>query len=517
MRYLCTALILPALLSIGCRGSQPTSVPVSVAPADAPRADSEGSEPPYVLLEREGETTRPIPDEDPRTATVAEVFDRPVGAWMLELAARSRAMAVERCGDDEACLAAVDHPPMFVAVPGGNRPKHGLSIASGPYAGGHPDTWYLELDAEAPDIALHELGHVLMFTHLPGDVPPHPPVLPHTTSAITNDVTAFSEGFGIHFETIAAAHPEEPSYLGRADVQPSSIGTGPSFVHVRDPLNYAQTHARRDCVPRNCFAYLPRPHAPTGPTTAADVWRRWTDSTIDPTRVRSLPQMVASEGLIATLFYRLGAAAPDALPDPDRYAELFAAFGELTEARMQDRPAVLVFVERLMLRADPEERRRIATILLETMHYTPVDPEAPAIYAALHEAAVALDKDAYQEQLEQAARRWQAALDGIVADPTRLTAAPVPEVWIVHPTVSIDAPRLGLNGRPLVLDLNTAPLELLTTLPSVDLERASAIDRARRRSPLSSPAELANVEELSPETVKTVAGWQWSPRLAGTM
>ncbi len=173
--------------------------------------------------------------------------------------------------------------------------------------------------------------------------------------------------------------------------------------------------------------------------------------------------------------------------------------------------AVLVFLEALLRKAQPNERRRIAHTLLDVFHYTPIDGGAPAWYAELLHAAQRLDIDAYKARLAEITPRLERGLDEIVDDPSRLTATPIPELWLVVDDVRIDVPRLGINSHPLVIDLNTAPLELLMSLPGVGLDQAQAIDNARRAAPFTGVKDLRQVQGLAAATTKAVRRYQWSP------
>jgi DNA uptake protein ComE-like DNA-binding protein len=356
---------------------------------------------------------------------------------------------------------------------------------------------------------------------LPGDLPQDPQLLPHTTGAITNDVVAFSEGWGIHFETLAGDRREDDrAYsMWHRDrfATTGDIISGDSFVPINDLMSYAQTYRRYACVKDNCFAYLPRTTLRASPT-AADVVARWTDTTFDPANVRSLEQMVASEGVIATLFYRLatapspngpsGIAGDPVLPDPARYAAMFEAFARVTEDKARTTPCVLVFLEALLERADRSERARIARIAMEVFHYTLVVRDAPAFYSELHAIGHHIDKAAFLKRVAARKDELQAAVRKLSDEPALLRTAAAPELWVTHARVLLDLPRLGIAKRPLVFDLNAAPIELLMTLPDVGYTEALAIDEVRRARGLRSVDDLATVRGIQTSTVQAVRTMQ---------
>jgi hypothetical protein len=95
-------------------------------------------------------------------------------------------------------------------VEGGNHAEIGFRIEK---AGGgkedHPNHAYILLspDKQAFETTLlHETGHVAMSMLLGGKQLPRSDVtsIPHSTAALSDRATAFSEGWAIHLETLAA-------------------------------------------------------------------------------------------------------------------------------------------------------------------------------------------------------------------------------------------------------------------------------------------------------------------------
>jgi hypothetical protein len=502
--------------------------PASRPPVTAPAAPE--VRPAYLLLEpaaepaRRGELPvfRPLGARDPDRATVERVLARPYLRWLLAIGDEAKRLATRRCGADVACVQRLDHPAYFVIVKGGNRPHQGFALATEGATRELRDAWYVEIDPDQASILIpHEYGHVMMFASLPGDLPQRPQTLPHTTGAITNDVVAFSEGWGIHFETLAGDRRDQAETYARWHRDAFAVGgpvaDGDSMVPVTDLFNYAQTYRRYTAVKENSFAYLPRvqeSYVRGGVPTADDVLARWTDTTSDPARVRSLAQMVASEGLVATLFYRL-ATAPQArddrepaLPDPKRYAAFFAAFAQVTEERATATPPVLVFLQALLEAAPREERGRIARIALEVLHYQVGVAEAPRLYAELHAAGHRVDKPAFLQLLANAEPELERAVARLVEHPESIAEVTVPSLWIENAALRIDVPVLGMKQRPLVFDLDTAPVELLMTIPGVRHAEALAIDDARRRRGFRSADDLKSIEGVRRETVDAVEAMQ---------
>jgi hypothetical protein len=462
---------------------------------------------------------RPLSAAYPRRAELEAVLARPYLRWVLAVGDEAKRLARRRCGGDAACVARFDQPAYFVIEPGGNRPHQGFTLVGDSRVTELRDAWYVEIDPDQASILIpHEYGHVMMAESLPGDLPQKPQTLPHTTAAITNDIVAFSEGWGIHFETLAGDRREEAETYARwhrdAFATDGPLAGSDSLVAVTDLFNYAQTYRRYTAVKENSFAFLPRvpeayvrDRAPTG----ADVVARWTDSTTDPARIRSRAQLVASEGVIATLFYRLATApgtsdprGEPALPDPRRYAAMFEAFSRITVEQARERPAVLVFLQALLEGAPPDERRRIARIALDVFHYTLADAASPRLYGELHAAGHRVDKPAFVARLAAAEPELERAVTQLALHPESLATIEVESLWLRNDTVRLDLPVLGMKQRPLVFDLDAAPIELVMTLPGVSYAEALAIDAARQRRGLRSADDLAKVEGVRPATIEAV-------------
>ncbi len=496
----------------------------------APAARAQDAEPPaYVLLERAGgeevnglPLMREIAPDDPRRAAVDEVFARPFHRFVLEIGREARRLALARfAGPPEEGARRFGQPAWFVLMEGGNRPQQGLALQREGGVEEYPDTCYVELDAEsAVTLIPHEYGHVMMNECLPGDLPRHASSLPHTTGAISDDVTAFSEGFGIHFETLAGDRPENAAFWRevrrddfRADAPPER---GDSTRAAFDLMTYSQSYRRYGAIKENVFAFLPRVQeeyvAGKRPDAAA-LLARWTDTTYDPARLKTLEQMVASEGVIAALFYRLattpgaGEDPPDPvappLPDARRYAAFFQAFSRLTAERLDKAPAVLVFLEELLAASDEAERRRIARVAVEVFHHTLVLPDAAEIYASLHEAGHRLDIAGFRQGLPGIGKRFGEALDRYVADPGLPLQRVAPEIWLRSDEIAFTLPLLGSFGAPLVLDLNTAPIEFLMALPGIGYPQARAIaDRRSSQGGFRSLEDLAELPEITADTLE---------------
>jgi DNA uptake protein ComE-like DNA-binding protein len=513
-----------------------TIAPACGAAVGSPQArrPSEASPLPEVAIlealgdRREGDlpVVREVPRSDPRRSPIDRALERPFLRWVLARGADAARRARARCTDGAAaCDERYAHPPYFVLRDAGNEPRRGLAFE---HAGGADSgvttvrrgVWYVEIDPAETAILGHEYGHVMMFEALGGDLPTPPKVLPHTTSAITDTLTAFTEGWAIHFETLAGDQDDDPALHRRTHRDAFPTGApdkrDDTLLPVRDLMTYAQGYRRYECVKESCFAFLPRVRealvAGARPTPA-DVVDRWTDSTYDPARLRSLEQMVASEGVVAALFYRLATSqsgevplAVGSLPDAARYSSYFDVFPRLSDEIFADTPPVFAFLELLLERAaDPAERRRIARTALEVLHYTPVIPDAPRLYAELHAAGHRMDVAAFHALQDALVARMVDGVERLIAHPEILRHVAKPPLWIENRAFTMTIPALEVDAQPLLFDLNTAVPETLMTLPGVEYAEATALLVARaKHGGFRDLEELAAIPRVRPETLRAL-------------
>lgn len=486
-----------------------------------------------LLLPTEGERddglplVRDMPADDPAREALEGTLSTEYLQWVLRAGEIASSRARERClasGEQATvCDLRFDHPALFVIKERGNRPKQGLAIEAGGAVVVLPEAWYVEVDPRRAETLIpHEYGHVMMFESLVAEPPEHPGVLPHTTAAITDDVTAFSEGWGIHFETLAGGRSELPATAAWAGhdrfATAGEVQAGDSLFAARDLLSYSQSYRRHGCIKDNCFAYLPRTPAElvlAGTPTPEQLLERWTDATVDPAELRTLEQMVASEGLVATLFYRLatgGEPSSDGppLPDPLRYAAFFDAFAAV--AWQDGTPTLLEFLQHLLVAAGPDERPRLARTILEVVHYVGFVDEATGFHAELHALGHRMEMGAFRQAVADASEARVAAVDRLVLDPTWLSQVAAPELWVTVPGFELAFGAFGMPPAPLVIDLNAAPVEFLMALPDIGWEEASGIVARRgERGGFATAYELATVDELIKGTVAVIAELAWVP------
>lgn len=388
------------------------------------------------------------------------------------------------------------------------------------------------------EIYAHELGH-LMMASLAGPAPKRASNAMHFMTVRTDAWYAFMEGFGEHFQPMSVDHWERES--GRAGTaQPASPGRngrvpdeerlwyGRFMREQADGclicpanLRFLRWHGRgeqrlRDQPLRaNLFVHdvaLPEPLRGDG--RAASEVRMFRD-VVPPSpdgAIRNGVQMMESEGVVATLFYRL--ASDERLRSAYREASFYESF--LDEARAaQLRTAGVQAV------IGPDEN--VYLKMFDVMHRSFRWGDWPAIelvrgYASRFPDEAAAVYDVFLDvtrgvtvQGAGGARRvgpadLEAMRDRLVAGRLTLEAGLGKAIWMVSPSMTFGMGLFRYFPMPSShrFDLNAADIGDLRSVPGVSASLANAIIRARDgRGSFSSVNDLAGVPGMSPELLAT--------------
>jgi hypothetical protein len=127
--------------------------------------------------------------------------------------------------------------------------------------------------------------------------------IPHSTAALSDRSTAFSEGWAIHLETLAAHIAKAPELRKRYHRETISFGEGgwksaEYFHHSVDLTSYSQNLARYDDVRDNNFTFESACQAP-------DYLRVQLEKARDFSNLRDANQLLQSEGFYASFFFLL--------------------------------------------------------------------------------------------------------------------------------------------------------------------------------------------------------------------
>jgi DNA uptake protein ComE-like DNA-binding protein len=388
------------------------------------------------------------------------------------------------------------------------------------------------------EIFCHELGHLILRSLL-GDLSHGPSRKMHQSMTVTDYPTAFDEGYAEHFQPLVRDSTTNPM------LRKIQAGTGAMDMDLFWLSNF-DGQLRTDGVKRNLFVHR---KAPPDAVKDSDLYRLFlegeTSTEFKPGSLKNGQQMMASEGVIATLFYRLAnreslrnqyrdaafyirflegntAVATDPKQAISPYEnvnlKLFAAMREIApRAADSDCPLALALINAYS-RLFPEEAKSAYGVFLDTTYGATASPEVAALFEHAAVAGRLGDLDAYHQSSHAVFSRLDQITDRVVKGDLALDANLGPELWILNDGFKI-APAVWDRERtlPLSINLNTASEAELMTLPGVDLALATRIISSRdARGYFRSLDELGLVDGVSPALFETLKQMAEKMKTSGT-
>jgi hypothetical protein len=397
-------------------------------------------------------------------------------------------------------------PDYYVAlVKGGNHAAVGFRVQHGDKIEEHPRQPYILLDPEEwrfETTLLHETGHVAMETlsggrHLEAKAMA---AIPHSTAALTDRNTAFSEGYAIHLETVQAHLARDARSRQRYHRGLVLFGDGPFqaaeyFRHSADLTSYAQNVARYTEVRENNFAFE---SAFQGP----DYLRFQLEKARDFATVRDPNQLLQSEGYYASFFFlwvMRGTSTPEDSAVDTRERQIMRAMYAAFQANPGLEPGP--WLPRLVteyMKLFPEDKTAIADALDDTSHGVFVDPAAPALWKEHYLAALKLDMSRMNIQgLTAARKKWR---DQVLADPAILLSRLGPEVAGEVPSAKV---RIAAFGEDLTVrfDVNTVQPGIMRLVPGIAESEIASWQSARAQRAFNDRADFFARAGLKKETL----------------
>jgi hypothetical protein len=390
---------------------------------------------------------RPGPDGGDPSPVLRRVADGPLRRAIGD-AARTGALAFMVALDVEAQRLAGRAPGptwLYLSQEDGGFARFGFWLDDG---AGHAD-WHAEpfvdlivdeasvADGSFEEIGAHELGHAVLRRLVP--------VLRdgrsrsrHGSPAITDYPTAFDEGFATHFQALARILTANPRLVD----QDLGLAPRPYVEGWRDEVD---RRLRIRGVRDNAFVHAQPGSVPGLSGAAADAW-----PVFDPVRLKTGQEMLASEGVVATLFFRW-LVPGDRAGLADRYRGLLAALAELGRRPLPaDASPILALLE-VERRVAPATYDRFLATFVSTTAGATVDARLPA--AAEHAARLGLggDPEAFAPALAAARATEREVLADVARDPSRLGAAVGPELWVLPAPATASTETVNLNTAGVAL------------------------------------------------------------------
>jgi DNA uptake protein ComE-like DNA-binding protein len=356
-------------------------------------------------------------------------------------------------------------------------------------------------DGGFEEIFAHEMGHVFLRRLLPR-LPDGYSRTPHLSLAITDNPTAFDEGFATHMQGLMRRITHNESLRN----QDLGLETKPFVGWWLSALDRAH---RIDGVRRNWFvqAQIPLPGA------GDPVLRRDKSTLFDTAHLKNGNQMMASEGVIATLFYRWLVPGPtDKAALLERYGQLFDALVMLNHQPPADQkldPDAPFFIDLVdaYRKTNARDAPRVLAMLIETTYGATADASLVPQFQVLASHGRTGDISAFVSDLKVARAALARLQDSVAKSPEKARAALGPSVWLFRE-----------KPDALAVNLNTAEREELMQLPGVDSATADrALESRRARGPFKDLSDFTRRASLSAGASTQLAGMVDAMKRAGTL
>ncbi len=393
----------------------------------------------------------------------------------------------------------------------GNNADYGLAIQTGQGIEEHPKLPYLILDPSPESIGdtmLHESGHLVYTIAARGRrAMPAWSAFPHPTFATSDRLTALSEGYGIHFETLwghFGADPGKQAYYRRLAVsfEPGNWRNSEYFSPVVDLMNFAQVWSRYQAVRDGQPAFEGHLYPGEYPRTQMDPAR-------DRSWLKTPNAMLASEGVTASVLFwtsaglaeEKGARPGGGLDQPallDAEMALLEALAALPAPDAPNfRPDLIDAIEALT-RTNPHAGAVAISRFVDVTRGVTARPAIRSRWHALYNDAIMLDLDG--------ARRSIAAMDAERADivsqarrdVSTLRAGLGPVIPVRSKGATFQMKALG-ETIPVEFDLNGMSAAEMALLPALDAEARARLEQERQRAPFASAADFTARTGLSLE------------------
>jgi hypothetical protein len=384
-------------------------------------------------------------------------------------------------------------------------------------------------DGNLEEIFSHELGHLILKSLL-GDINSGPSRKMHQSMTVTDYPTAFDEGYAEHFQPLVR------DATGKPYLRELSKGATPTDLDLLW-LSRLDKQLRTEGVKRNLFVHrkaLPALALQPDP----DRYQLFLDgeTSVDflSDEFKNAQEMMASEGVIATLVYRLanderlrgqrrdeafyrqflgpevpGAEFSKAIPPYENVnLKLFAAMRRVGLESAQAQSPLLIRIINAYASLFPDEAEEVYGILLKTTYGVTASQELGNAFELAVTAGRKGDIAAFRQRSIAAFSLLRTTINEVAHGKLAIDANLGPELWVLNSSFKI-APAVWERERtePLTLNLNTATEAELMTLPGVDLATARRIVAERRaRGFYRNLDELRTAAGLSPALYESLVG-----------
>ena len=372
-------------------------------------------------------------------------------------------------------------------------------------------------DGTLEEIFPHELAHLILRSFF-GERFTGPSVKMHQSMSVTDYQTAFDEGYAEHFQPLVRDNTRNPH------LQALTRGVG---TVDRDLfwLSRVDQQLRTDGIKRNLFVH--RKSIPASAVDGGDPYLVFIDSETSPDflndELKSGQEMMASEGVISTLFYRMvnddrlrsdyrdasfyQSFFPGGLPLDIRTAvtpyenanlKLFAAMRQVALRASLDAPPVIAIVDQYA-KLFPNEAEAIYDDFLSTTYGATASQKTVTAFEKALKSGRRGDVQDFRAD-SRAAFATLSSSKKLVESTLPLGANVGPELWLLNSDFKIAGAYWQKDRtQPVTINLNNATEAELMTISDINLSLAIRIVAERRkRGFFESVDDLQPIRGISP-------------------
>lgn len=436
----------------------------------AARAGLQGGEQRYPILR--------VAAPDELTQELEAEFQTPFLRLVSELDAISRSVVPDGSG----CAVLDETPVLYLSREDGGFARRGLWLRQDDGSDIFCDASFVDMTVSGRDIAdggfaeifAHEMGHVFL-RRLMGPLPPSATGKFHNVFTLTDPVTAFDEGFGIHFQTLAALLMDKPSHAAKLEGRDTPRLSAFWFSN-------AERRARLHGVMENRFVH----ERMQGQAGDGAYWPQELSAGFDYTRLRNGQQMMASEGVLATLFYRLatlgleGQRAAGMKPAlKAHFTRLFTALHRVAWTGAESGVSPYLALLKVLAQDSPEAGRAAAGSFVLTTYGATVDPAVAVQVEKVAVAGLSGQIGAFMQGYQSTQKALE-ALAAAGAGEGDLAAGMGQPIWLLASAVTLPSAPWGGQEHAFSVNLNTATVADLIFSKACSPAEAEAIVASRR-------------------------------------